>query len=171
MRKHRQPGIDTLENARCFIGVRVLLRNRSRLPSRKAPSIRHQFVRRPNQCGIVFGPRRDLMDEDIYSLREFHEVVRGLRVSGDDNGVATVVNSVPERRLGDAVIDEKRRDLHACCVTHHAFTNVCREDRDPLGREDVASNLNIECESVMQMIGNREGSFGLQDLYGCIENM
>ena len=65
-----------------------------------------------------------------------------------------VVNSVAERGLDGAVIDQERSDLDAVLVVNDSLLYIARNHFDAFCRHllvQVASNVNIEGEGLLEM--------------------
>ena len=100
---------------------------------------------------IMFRPG-NFVNQQVDTLRELDEIVRRLRVSGQNRGVAPVVDPVSKRRTHRGVIDQKCRDLDVVGRVDNALVDVCHVGFDAVGGKllvDIArirmSNANAFC--------------------------
>ena len=84
---------------------------------------RKQLVRWAVQQRIFFRPP-EFVNQQINSLREPEQVVSGLRVSGQDYRMPTIVDAVTERRLDGSMVYNERRDLYPIAFVDDALANV-----------------------------------------------
>ena len=100
VREHGELWLHALEYLAGFHAVRMMLRDDPG-PARASPASWDQLAWRAIEGRILFPPA-EFVDQHINTLRELDKVVRGLRVSGQDDGAAPVVNPVPKRGLTGA---------------------------------------------------------------------
>src|SRR5437868_2832821 len=159
VRKHCELWLHSLQHSSGFHSVRMVVGDRLRLAT-SLVGTRKQLVRWAVQQRILFRPP-EFVNQQINSLREPDQVVSGLRVSGQDYRMRTIVDAVAERRLDGPMVYQERRDLYPIGFVDDALANVGCDYLDAFGRKllvHIAPDVDIERKRFLQMLQHRSGA-------------
>lgn len=116
-----------------------------------------------------FGLRhRDFMHDDIGALREPNQIFVAVRVAGNDDGPAAVVDPVAERRLDERTMENvEGSDLHAVAFIDDALRDVLGANGDTRQRQPftVVADTDVCAESLLQRRHHGLGTSRAEDLH------